>query len=148
MRSLAIDLGSRRIGIALSDESGRLASPLEVLEVHSETQAQSLIGDIAVKQNAEQLVVGLPLNMDDTFGPAARAAVKSGRALSQLTGLPVIFIDERLSSFAAEQSLVEQKRHGHKITRKQKKQRQDALAAADFLQAFLDGRLAAIEVPE
>jgi RNase H-fold protein (predicted Holliday junction resolvase) len=57
-----------------------------------------------------------------------------------------VFVDERLSSFAAEQSLIDRKRGGEKITRKQKKQQLDALAAAGFLQAFLDGKLAAVQV--
>jgi putative pre-16S rRNA nuclease len=144
MRTLAIDLGSKRVGLAVSDESGRLASPLGVLDVGSPEQAMKLVGEAAEKQEARRLVVGLPLNMDGSFGAAAREAVEWGAELGRRCGLPVIFVDERLSSFAADQSLMEQKRRGRKITRKQKKRRQDALAAADFLQGFLDGRLPAV----
>jgi putative Holliday junction resolvase len=146
MRTLAIDWGSRRVGLALSDESGRLATPLEVLEVSSDDEAARQIIQIATQQSAQCLIVGLPLNMDDTFGPAARSVVKWGKSLAQQCNLPLIFVDERLSSFAAEQSLIDQQRQGRKITRKQKKRHQDALAAADFLQGFLDGRLPAIDV--
>lgn len=141
MRTLAIDLGSRRVGLAISDESGRLATPLEVLEVNSPDQALRRVADAARRQDAKRLVVGLPLNMDDTSGPAAAEATRWGKELAKLTGLPLVFVDERLSSFAAEQSLIDQKRRGQKMTRKKKKLRQDALAAADFLQGFLDGRL-------
>jgi putative Holliday junction resolvase len=146
MRTLAIDLGSRRIGLAIGDESGRLATPLQVLEIQSESEAVGRIGQIAVRHDIRRLAVGVPLNMDETIGPAARAAIKWGRALAAQCNLPVIFLDERLSSFAADQSLVEQKQRGRKITRKQKKRHQDALAAADFLQGFLDGRLTPIDV--
>jgi putative Holliday junction resolvase len=146
MRTLAIDLGERRVGLALSDGSGRWASPLEVLTVSSTQDAAAKVAQAAAHEGAERLVVGLPLNMDDTIGPAARGAIAFGRELAGRCKLPVIFVDERLSSFAAEQSLIEQKRQGRKLTHKAKKERRDAIAAADFLQAFLDGRLKAIDV--
>jgi putative pre-16S rRNA nuclease len=146
MRTLAIDLGTRRVGLALGDESGKFASPLEVLEVNSPEQAMEAVAAVVQKQDGRRLLVGLPLNMDGRAGPAARGAIEWGRALSRRCGLPVIFVDERLSSFSADQSLNEQKRQGRKLTRKARKQRQDALAAADFLQGFLDGRLGAVDV--
>jgi putative holliday junction resolvase len=146
MRTLAIDYGRRRMGLAISDESGRLAAPLDVVQVTSPAMAARLAAEAARRQGAERLLVGLPLNMDGTFGPAAAEAAAWGRELSRAAGLPVTFVDERLSSFAAEQTLIEQKRAGRKLTRKDKRRRQDALAAADFLQAFLDGRLTAIDV--
>jgi len=146
MRTLSVDLGTRRIGLALSDEGGKLATPLDVLEVSFARQAIDQILPILSRESVQQIVVGLPLNMDDSIGPAARATISWGKDLSSKAKLPVIFVDERLSSFAAEQSLIDRKRGGEKITRKQKKQRLDALAAAGFLQAFLDGRLAPIEV--
>jgi putative Holliday junction resolvase len=146
MRTLAIDLGERRVGLALSDQGGSLATPLEVVPVRSADGAIQRILEIIQSQDVRRLVVGLPLNMDDTLGPAARAAVKWGQNLAAKTNLPVIFIDERLSSFEAEQSLANQKRAGRKLTRKKKKQTLDAVVAADFLQAFLDGRLSAIHI--
>jgi putative Holliday junction resolvase len=136
MRTLAIDYGTRRIGLALSDESARLASPLQVIQVSSPTDALRQVAEIANKQSALRLVIGLPLNMDDTIGPAAKTVLKWARQLADQCGLPLLFVDERLSSFAADQLL-----RGRDLTRKAKKQRQDALAAADFLQAFLDGKL-------
>jgi putative Holliday junction resolvase len=146
MRTLAVDLGSRRIGLAISDESARLATPLEVLEVNSREESLRLVADRARRHDAQRLVVGLPLNMDDTIGPAATQTAKWARELSTLTGLPLVLVDERLSSFTAEQSLNDQKRQGQKMTRKKKKQRLDAVAAADFLQGFLDGRLSEIVI--
>jgi putative Holliday junction resolvase len=83
--------------------------------------------------------------MDDSLGPAARQTIAWGRDLAQRAGKPVVFVDERLSSFEAEQGLIARKRGGEKITRKRKKEQLDALAAAGFLQAFLDGKLQALE---
>lgn len=148
MRTLAIDLGTRRVGLALSDEGGKFATPLDVLQVTSPQQAVDAMLPIIVREGVERIVLGLPLNMDDSFGPAARSTVQWGQELARLSGKPVLFIDERLSSFAAEQSLIERKRGGEKLTRGQKKQRLDALAAAGFLQQFLDGGLAPIDVQE
>jgi putative Holliday junction resolvase len=146
MRTLAIDLGSRRVGLALSDAGGALASPLDVLNVSNPQNAADQVLRVIEREGVERIVVGLPLNMDDSFGPAARDAVGWGRELAARAARPVIFVDERLSSFAAEQDLIDRKRAGEKITRRQKKQRLDALAAQGFLQAFLDGRLPAIDV--
>jgi putative Holliday junction resolvase len=146
MRTLAIDLGSRRVGFALSDEGGKLATPYEVFQVTSPAQAAERTIQIIEKEGVERIVLGLPLNMDDSVGAAAKQTIAWGRALATRTGKPVIFVDERLSSFQAEQTLIDRKRGGEKITRKRKKEQLDALAAAAFLQAFLDGKLAALEV--
>ena len=145
MRTLAIDLGSRRVGLALSDEGGRFATPYEVVTVTSPEQAADEVLKVVEKEGVQRLVLGLPLNMDDSVGPSARMTLEWGRALSARCGRPVVFVDERLSSFDAEQRMIDRKRGGEKITRKRKKEQLDALAAAGFLQAFLDGKLAAWE---
>jgi putative Holliday junction resolvase len=146
VRFLAIDFGSRRVGLALSDEGGKFASPLEVLQVKTPEEAIELVARAAKREGAGRLVIGLPLNMDDSVGPAARSAVAWGRELSARCGLPAVFVDERLSSFAAENAIVDRKRAGEKITRKQKKDRLDAHSAALFLQSFLDGALSEVDV--
>lgn len=146
MRTLAIDLGSRRVGLALSDEGGRFATPYEVVQVTSPDQATQRVLDVIRTEGVQRVVLGLPLNMDDSLGPAARQAVAWGRALAERSGTPVLFVDERLSSFDAEQSILARKRGGEKITRKRKKQQLDAVAAAGFLQSFLDGKLPPVEV--
>jgi putative Holliday junction resolvase len=148
MRTLAIDLGTRRIGLALSDEGGRFATPYDVIQADSPKVAVESILKIIQSEGVERIVVGLPLNMDDTLGKAARTAIVWGRDLTAKSGKPVLFIDERLSSFAAEQDLVDRKRAGEKMTRGKKKQRLDALAAAKFLQAMLDGKLRAVPLEE
>jgi len=146
-RTLAVDLGTKRVGLALSDEGGSWASPFDVLEINSPQQAADGVAAVVAKEGVQRIVVGLPLNMDDSFGPQAKNAVAWGNALSQRTGVPAVFVDERLSSFEAEQHLKAAKRAGAKLTRQDKKRRLDALAAVDFLQAFLDGKLNAIAVP-
>ena len=146
MRTLAVDLGTRRVGLALSDQGARFATPYDVLNVTAPQQATDAIVAVIEKEGVERLVVGLPLNMDDTIGPAAKTTIAWATDLANRTHKPLVYVDERLSSFDAEQSLITRKRGGEKITRKQKKEQLDALAAAGFLQAFLDGKLAPIEV--
>src|SRR5436309_9902186 len=107
MRTLAIDLGTRRVGLALSDEGGRLATPLDVLQVTSPEQAIDLILPIIARESVRRLVVGLPLNMNDaSIGPVAKETIAWATKLaSRADNLPLIFVDERLSSFDAEQSI-------------------------------------------
>lgn len=98
------------------------------------------------KEDVKRIVVGLPMNMDGSIGPAARDAIRWAGLLATRTHLPILFVDERLSSFQAEQQIVSRKRAGEKLTRRRKRNQLDALAAAAFLQAFLDGDLRPVEV--
>lgn len=146
MRTLAVDLGARRVGLALSDEGGTFATPFDVLHVASPRQAADQVIAVIRKEGVRRLVVGLPLNMDGTLGPQAHNAIHWATDVNESVNLLLVFVDERLSSFDAEQRLIERKRGGEKITRGQKKEKLDALAAAGFLQEFLDGKLPMIEV--
>ena len=148
MRSLAIDYGTRRVGLALSDEGGKFATPYDVLQVSSPDHAATQTLAVVQKEGIQRLVVGLPLNMDDTIGSAARTAFAWGSALASRAAIPVVFVDERLSSFSAEQGLIDRKRGGEKITRGRRKQMLDAMAATQFLQEFLDGKLAPLSVDD
>src|SRR4051794_37709369 len=139
MRTLAIDLGTKRVGLAISDSGGKLATPYEVLEVASAQHAIDDILKLITDEDVQRAVIGLPLNMDGTIGPQARQVIDWSRALTHR--VEVLFVDERLSSFDAEQRLIDRKRGGEKITRKSKKQMLDALVAAALLQEFLDGKL-------
>ena len=147
MRTLAIDLGTRRVGLALSDEGGRFATPYEVLQVASPEHALEQILPIIQKEGVQRIVLGLPLNMDNTLGPAAQSTLAWGNQLAARFAKPVLYVDERLSSFAAEQSLNDRKRAGEKLTRGRRKEQLDAVAAATFLQQFLDGSLPALSPP-
>jgi len=146
MRTLGIDLGTRRIGLALSDEGGKFATPLLVLAVPNPQSAIASILDLIHKESVRQIVLGLPLNMDDSLGPAAESTAAWGRELAGRAGLPLILVDERLSSFEAEQQLSMRRRSGERLTHRRKKEQRDALAAATFLQAFLDGRLQPLSI--
>ena len=148
MRTLAIDLGTRRVGLALGDAGGKFATPYDVLEVSSPEGAMRQVIEIITKEGVERLVVGIPLNMDGTIGAAARSAAVWARALSAKAAKPLVLVDERLSSFDAEQQLINRKRGGEKITRAAKRQRLDALAAASFLQEYLDGKLPSLEMSD
>ena len=146
MRTLSIDLGTRRIGLAISDAGGAWATPVEVLIVSDPVQAIDPISQLVRREDVRRVVVGLPLNMDGSFGPAARSAVAWARRLAAGQTFDLIFVDERLSSVEAEWQLAERRRAGEKLTRKRKKEQLDAVAAAGFLQAFLDGKLPAVDV--
>jgi putative Holliday junction resolvase len=145
MRTLGIDFGKRRIGLALSDAGGTLATPREVLKVSTLDRTIDQISKIIMGESVRRIVVGLPLNMDGSRGPSAKEAVEFGRMLSSRCGQPMIFVDERLSTFQAEQNLLENRRAGEKMTRKNRKNRLDAVAAAHFLQEFLDGKLQPVQ---
>jgi putative Holliday junction resolvase len=143
-RTLAIDFGTRRIGLALSDAGGKLATPLKVLQAGSNSISE--IAAIIDSQGVERIVIGFPLNMDGSRGSAAEKVVAFARSLQTRTSKPIVFVDERLSSFEAEQTLVARRRGGEKLTRKSKKERLDAVAAAQFLQEFLDGKIGETDV--
>src|SRR5262249_33805500 len=93
MRTLAIDLGARRIGLALSDEGARFATPLDVLQVTDPAQAIAPILALIQKESIQRLVIGLPLNMaDDSLGPQAKSTIAWSRQLSAQAQLPIIFV--------------------------------------------------------
>ena len=134
MRFLAIDLGDKRTGLALGDDQTRIASPLGVLEIPT-TQESALLEAIegAVREHdAGALVIGLPLNMDDTEGPRAKLARAMADNIAAHTGLAIHLYDERLTSADADWSMAQSG-----LTHKQKKSRRDALAAAAILRGFL-----------
>lgn len=135
MRYLAIDLGAKRTGLAMSDDEVDLAHPLEVLAVPSGEPLLSALAAAAAEHDAGALVIGLPLNMDGSEGSAAIGARETGEALAQRTGLEVHFQDERLTSVAAEAQL-----DGSGRTHGQKKRVRDALAAVEILREFLGSR--------
>ena len=133
MRYLAIDLGDKRTGVAVGDDVMRIAGPVEVIETSSGTERFGRLTEAVKRHGPDALVVGLPLNMDGTEGPAAAGCRVIANRLAEQCGLVVHLVDERLSSDHAESKL---DRTG--LTHGQKKSRRDALAAATILQDFLD----------
>lgn len=134
MRVLALDLGSRRIGVALSDPSGTLASPYEVLARSGDrARDHRRITELVKEVGAELLVVGLPLSLDGSLGPAARGALAEIDELAATVGVPVEPYDERLTTVSADRILGERG-----IRAKARRQVVDKVAAAVLLQAWLD----------
>ena len=130
-RWLGIDHGQVRIGIAAGDTSFGIASPLAVIPAEPMERAVAEIARLAGEYAADGLVVGWPLNMDDSEGSQGLSARQMACRLAKATGMDVRMWDERLSSFTADQAIA-----GH-LTREKRKARQDAMAAAAFLQDFL-----------
>ncbi|MCI0364031.1 MAG: Holliday junction resolvase RuvX [Phycisphaerales bacterium] len=135
MRYLCIDLGQKRTGLALGDDQTKLVSPLDILEIPPGDRLIEALLKTIDQQRPNALVLGLPINMDNTEGPAAKAVRDFGRQLQQHAKLPVHYQDERLTSYAADQHMARSGR-----TYKKKKQLRDALAAAEILSDFLDAR--------
>jgi putative Holliday junction resolvase len=133
-RLIGLDPGARTIGVALTDTGLMLASPYGALRRGKLATNAREIAAIAEKQGAGGLVVGLPLSMDGTLGPAAQAARDWTRSLSQATGLPAALWDERLSSAAVNRFLIGEA----DMTRAKRAAKVDQMAAAYMLQAALD----------
>ncbi len=131
MRYLAIDYGRKRTGLAISDPTETIVSPLAVIKDQKELiiKVQQLIKT----EKVGAVVMGLPLNMDGSTGPQAKLVKKFSKQLKKLTNIPIYFQDERLSSFAAEEEIAE-----IEIAKKAKKEKLDAVAAAHILELFLE----------
>lgn len=133
-RLLGIDLGSRTIGLALSDVRRTLASPYGSLRRRKLRENAAEVQMIAQKEGVGGLVVGLPLSMDGTFGPAAQAARDWALALAEATGLPAALWDERLSTVAANRFLVQTA----DLSRRKRQEAVDRSAAAWMLQSAMN----------
>ena len=130
-RWLGIDHGSKRVGVAVGEESIAIAAPVTVLNGAEFEHILDEIVRICDEHGASGVVVGWPLNMDDTEGPQGKITRAFALQLADRTDLDVRLWDERLTSFQADQAL------SQTFTRKKKKARQDAIAAAVILQDFL-----------
>ncbi|MCW5776423.1 MAG: Holliday junction resolvase RuvX [Phycisphaeraceae bacterium] len=138
MRYLCIDLGDRRTGLAVGDDTTRIASPIGVLDTEIDMRGGDTLLD-AIAQAAEEhldigdeIVVGLPLNMDGTDGPRAALVRAFAERIASRAGRTVRLHDERLSTASADWSMAQSG-----MTHKRKKERRDALAAAAILKEFL-----------
>lgn len=128
-----LDLGTKTIGVAISDRGLTLATPRPVIRRTKFTADATALLALLDKENAGAIVLGLPLNMDGSEGPRAQATRAFARNLSTKTDLPIAFWDERLSTVAAERSLLEQD-----VSRARRAERIDSAAAAFILQGALD----------
>lgn len=133
MRILGVDHGERRMGLAISDALELTARPLDVVTVKSVEQALEAVRLAAAAQEAEKIVVGLPLNMDGSEGPQAKTARAFVERLRGVVALPIDMSDERLTSVGAEDAML-----AADLSRAQRKKRRDAVAAQMILQTYLD----------
>lgn len=131
MRYLAIDYGTKRTGLAVCDRSETVTSPLTVIQ--GQKNLIKKISEIVENEEIEAVVLGLPLNMDGSEGNQSKLVLRFGKQLQNNLKIPVLLHDERLSSFGAEEKL-----SSAKYTRKKRKKRLDAVAAAEILQSFLE----------
>lgn len=134
-RVLGVDLGSRRIGLAVSDVTKTLASPMGVVKRSSNAEVRQALAGLVEAHQVGQVVVGYPRNMDGTAGSQARIVERDVERLIRPLGLPVVLWDERLSTYEAERL----KREAGRRKGRDRKDL-DAMAAAVILQSYLDSR--------
>jgi len=135
MRFLGLDVGDRRIGMAVSDETGTVAQGRGVYTRQGEEEDLSYFVELCRREQVEKIVVGLPLNMDGSEGKQAKRARAFGAALARQTGLPVEFLDERLTTVEADRVLTQAG-----LREKKRRKVRDELSAILILQAWLDSR--------
>ena len=133
MRVLAIDHGTKRMGIAVSDELKMIAQPLEYIPAEPFAKFLERLKEILREKEVELVVVGLPRNMDGSYGPAALKVQEFVAALKSALTLPIQMWDERLTSAQANRFLLQ-----GNVRRAERKEKVDKTAAAILLQAYLD----------
>jgi putative holliday junction resolvase len=132
-RLMGLDLGSKTIGVATSDMTRTIATPIEVIARSKFTADANRLIEIAARENIGLFVLGLPVNMDGSEGPRAQSTRAFARNLSRLTPIPIVYWDERLSTAAVERMLIEAD-----TSRAKRDAVVDKLAAAWLLQSALD----------
>jgi putative Holliday junction resolvase len=135
MRILALDLGTKRTGVALSDELKMIAQPLEYIPTEPFAEFLARLKEILREKQVELILVGLPRNMDGSYGPAAMKAREFAAALRDAVAIPIQMWDERLTTAQAQRFLIQ-----GGVRRKQRKEKVDQTAAAILLQSYLDNK--------
>ncbi len=135
MRILAIDHGTKRMGIAASDELGMIAQPLEFIPAEPFAKFLDRLKEILREKQVELILIGMPRNMDGSYGPAAQKVQEFVAVLKDSVAIPVKTLDERLTSVQAHRFLTEAQVRG-----RQRKEKVDKSAAAILLQGYLDSR--------
>ena len=134
MRILAVDPGSKQVGLAVSDPTGTIATALSTLPATPAETLAERIATAAAEVSAERIIIGLPLRLDGSRGPEAAAAERLAAGVRKASGLPVQMVDERLTTAAAERSLIE-----GGVRREKRRASIDRVAAVILLQGHLDG---------
>lgn len=136
MRIMGLDVGSKTVGVAISDPLGFTAQGLEIIPINEETGEFGFdrLGELVDQYKVDKFVIGLPKNMNNTSGPRVEASQAYGEKIANLYGIPVDYQDERLTTVAAERMLIEQA----DVSRNKRKKVIDKLAAQLILQNYLD----------
>ncbi|MER2094014.1 MAG: Holliday junction resolvase RuvX [Aerococcus urinaeequi] len=135
MRYMGLDVGSKTVGVAVSDPFGWTAQGVEIIPIDEELEDFGLdrLGELIAEYKVEALVLGLPKNMNNSIGPRAEASQKYGQLVIDRFDLPVFYQDERLTTVQAERMLI-----ANDVSRKKRKKVIDKLAAVLILQNYLD----------
>ena len=133
MRLLALDHGTKRIGVAVSDELKMIAQPLEFIPAEPFADVLARLKEIILQKEVELILVGMPRNMDGSYGPAALKVREFVAVLKDKIAVPIQTWDERLTSAQAQRFLIQ-----GGVRREQRKQKVDKTAAAILLQSYLD----------
>jgi putative holliday junction resolvase len=134
MRILALDHGTKRIGVAVSDETKTIAQPLEYIPAEPFADFLARLKKLLLEKEIDLVLIGLPRNMDGTYGPAAQKVEAFVAVLRSAITVPIKTWDERLTSAQANRILIQ-----GKVRRDQRKEKVDKMAAAILLQSYLDG---------
>lgn len=136
MRIMGLDVGSKTVGVAVSDLMGWTAQGVEIIPIDETAEQYGLdrLKELIATYEVTKVVIGLPKNMNNTLGPRAEASLSFGKMVETETGLPVDYIDERLTTVQAEKMLINE----GNVSRKKRKKVIDKLAAVILLQNYLD----------
>ena len=136
MRVMGLDVGSKTVGVAISDPLGFTAQGVEIIKIDEEAEEFGFdrLGELVEEYKVDKFVVGLPKNMNNTEGPRVEASKAYGNKIKEIFGIPVDYQDERLTTVQAERMLVEQA----DVSRGKRKKVIDKLAAQLILQNYLD----------
>lgn len=136
MRIMGLDVGSKTVGVAISDPMGWTAQGIETIAINEQASEFGFkrVVELVEQYQVEKIVIGLPKNMNNTAGPRAEASLRYGKRLEKRLTIPITFHDERLTTMQAERMLVEE----GNVSRKKRKQVIDKLAAVMILQNYLE----------
>jgi putative Holliday junction resolvase len=135
MRILALDHGTKRIGVAVSDEMKMIATPLEYIPAEPFAAFLARLGEILREKEVELILVGMPRNMDGSYGPAALKVREFVAVLQDALTIPLKTLDERLTTVQAQRFLIQ-----GNVRREKRKEKVDKTAAAILLESYLDNR--------
>lgn len=135
MRVLGLDPGSKRVGVALSDELGMIAQPLEYIPAEPFEEFVVALLKLIAERGVDSIIVGMPRNMDGSYGPAAEKSKALVAKLRERTEVPIRTWDERLTTAQANRVLI-----AGNVSRKKRKEKVDKMAAAILLQSYLDAQ--------